>query len=100
VINPADRAYEDPDEERASTATPTEAELEREAPALPALDRSPPPSPKHDAYAALRHGNYRIYSAGSVISVLGHHMVSTALAWEVYDRTASKLALGWWRESR
>jgi MFS family permease len=87
-------AYEDPDLERPASAAPTEAELEREAPSVLALDYSPPP-PKHDAYAALRHGNYLIYSVGWVISVLGHHMVSTALGWEVYDRTGSKLALGW-----
>jgi len=87
-------AYEEPDLERAASASPTEGELEREAPAFTALDYSPAP-PRHDAYAALRHRNYLVYSFGWVISVLGHHMVSTALGWEVYDRTNSKLALGW-----
>lgn len=87
-------AYEQPDPDRASTSNPTEAEIGREAPAIPGLDQSPPP-PKHDAYAALRIPDYRRFSIGWVISVVGHHMLSTAVGWEVYDRTESELALGW-----
>jgi MFS family permease len=87
-------AYEDPDPERPASAEPTEAQLERESPSVAVLDYSPAP-PRHDPYAALRYGNYLIFSAGWLISVIGHHMVSTALGWEVYDRTRSKLALGW-----
>ncbi|MGB7161231.1 MAG: MFS transporter [Tepidisphaeraceae bacterium] len=89
---PTERAYEEPDPDRPASSAPTEGELEYAAPAIPALDRSPP---RHDPYAALRHPNYLIFSVGWLISVVGHHMVSTALGWEVYDRTGSKLALGW-----
>jgi MFS family permease len=91
---PDEQAYEGPDLERAASASPTEGELERETPSISALDRSPAP-PRHDPYAALRYGNYVLFSAGWLLSVIGHHMVSTALGWEVYDRTGSKLALGW-----
>jgi MFS family permease len=86
--------YENPDPDRPASAEPTEAELEREAPSVAVLDYSPPP-PRHDPYAALRYGNFLLFSAGWLFSVVGHHMVSTALGWEVYDRTNSKLALGW-----
>ncbi|HEV2296410.1 MAG TPA: MFS transporter [Tepidisphaeraceae bacterium] len=87
-------AYEQPDPERAATSTPTESQLMREGPAVPALDHSPPP-PRHDPYAALRIPNYRRFSLGWMISVVGHHMLSTAVGWEIYDRTESELALGW-----
>jgi MFS family permease len=87
-------AYEQPDEERAASAAPTEAAIEREAPAVAALDYSPPPA-KHDAYAALRIRDYRRYSIGWMVAVVGHHMLSTAVGWEIYDRTESELALGW-----
>jgi hypothetical protein len=71
-------AYEQPDPERAATSSPTEGEIGRESPAIPALDQSPPP-PKHDAYAALRIPDYRRFSIGWMISVVGHHMLSTAV---------------------
>ncbi len=91
---PDEPAYELPDPDRPATSAPTEAQLVGESPTASALDRSPPPA-KHDAYAALRNRDYRRFSIGWVISVLGHHMLSTAVGWEIYDRTESKLALGW-----
>jgi MFS family permease len=87
-------AYEEPDEQRAASTSPTEGQLEREAPAVAALDYSPPPA-RHDAYAALRIRDYRRYSFGWMVAVVGHHMLSTAVGWEIYDRTESELALGW-----
>src|SRR5215218_10015102 len=87
-------AYEDVDMERPASAEPTEGQLEREAPSVAVLDYSPP-AERHDPYAALRYVNYLLFSLGWLVSVVGHHMVSTALGWEVYDRTGSKLALGW-----
>lgn len=49
---------------------------------------------KHDAYAALREPNYRYFAAGWVLASLGLQMQGTALAWEVYQRTGSAMALG------
>ena len=79
-------AYEPPDAERPATATPTEPELEREA--LPA-------TPRHDPYAALRFPAYRLFTIGWMVAVVGNQATAAALGWEVFDRTGSKLALGW-----
>src|SRR5688572_7977361 len=88
------RAYEDADPERPATAAPTESDLEGESPSVRALDHSPPP-PGHDPYAALKFPNFILFSLGWMVSVIGHQMQSTALGWEIFDRTGSKLALGW-----
>ena len=48
-----------------------------------------------DAYAALRHANYRHYFAGNFLATVGVQMQSTAVGWDVYVRTQSKLALAW-----
>src|SRR5688500_10236449 len=86
------RAYEEPDPERPATSAPTEGELEREAPAVHALDYSPAPT-GHDPYAALKFPNFILFSLGWMVSVIGHQMQSTALGWEIFDRTGSKLSL-------
>jgi MFS family permease len=49
---------------------------------------------KHDPYAALRSGNYRAFAGGFVFSSTGLQMLSTGLAWEVWARTESAMALG------
>jgi MFS family permease len=56
---------------------------------------SPSSTPEHDPYAAIRLGNFRRYWIGNLIATLGLQMQAAALIWEVYDRTGSKLALGW-----
>ncbi len=55
-----------------------------------------PTQPKHDPYAALRHPNYRYYTIGSFISVIGDQMLATAAGYELYERTNSATALGLW----
>src|SRR5688572_6110562 len=92
--NDSKRAYEDADPERPATGAPTEADLEVESPSVRALDHSPAPA-GHDPYAALKFPNFVLFSAGWMVSVIGHQMQSTALGWEIFDRTGSKLALGW-----
>jgi MFS family permease len=52
------------------------------------------PDPKHDPYAALREPNYRYFAGGWVLASMGLQMQSTALAWEVYEKTSSPLSLG------
>jgi MFS family permease len=87
-------AYESPDPERPATSAPTESQIEHELPTVRALDYSPTPPP-HDPYAALRHRPYVIFSLGWMIAVVGNQMTAVALGWEIFDRTKSKLALGW-----
>jgi MFS family permease len=48
----------------------------------------------HDPYAALRVKDYRFLLAGNILATLGSEILSTAIAWELYDRTRSKLSLG------
>jgi MFS family permease len=83
-----------PDPERPSTTAPTEAQIEHELPTVAALDYSPTPAP-HDPYAALRHRDYLVFSLGWMVTVIGNQMTAVALGWEIFDRTKSKLALGW-----
>src|SRR6266508_4462811 len=51
-------------------------------------------SEKHDAYAALRVRDFRLFLSGHLLSVLGVQMQTTAVGWQLYERTNSKLALG------
>jgi MFS family permease len=49
---------------------------------------------KHDPYAALRSKNYQRFALGFVTSSTGLQMLSTGIAWEIYERTGDALALG------
>src|SRR5687768_8157908 len=49
----------------------------------------------HDPYGALRHRDYRRLLAGSVLGSVGAEMLAIAVGWELYERTNSKLALGY-----
>ncbi|MBC8109363.1 MAG: MFS transporter [Anaerolineae bacterium] len=86
-------AYEAPDGERASSASPTEQQLEREAPSIPQLDYSP--TRTRDPYAALRIRNYRLYAAAFWMGVIGGQTQNVAVGWEIYKKTNSALSLGW-----
>src|SRR5689334_5735119 len=88
---PQPLAYETPDDMRAASATPTEQQLENEAPTIAALDANPP----HDPYAALRLGGYRLYAGSYVLAVIGGQVQSVAIAWQIYQKTHSALSLGW-----
>ena len=46
------------------------------------------------SYRALKHGPFRRYVLAYGLAALGHHMQSTVLLWEVYERTHSKWLLG------
>lgn len=56
------------------------------------------PSPRRntelDAYAALRHGQFSRFLAGNFFATLGGQMQTVAIAWYLYERTDSALALG------
>ena len=52
------------------------------------------PSPVHDAYAAIRNGNFRRYWAGNVLSILGRQMQTVTVVWEVYARTKDPFDVG------
>jgi MFS family permease len=47
------------------------------------------------AYAVFRLANYRRYFAGNLLGIIGHQMLTLAVGWEIYDRTGSKLKLGY-----
>lgn len=44
---------------------------------------------KHDPYAALRLRDYRLFLSGHVLSVLGVHMQTMAIGWQLYEKTNS-----------
>lgn len=48
----------------------------------------------HRPTAALRWRDFRLLFAGNMISTVGLQMQSTAVGWELYDRTRSAYALG------
>lgn len=49
---------------------------------------------KRDAYAALRIRDFRLFLSGHLLSVLGVQMQTTAVGWQLYEKTNSELALG------
>ena len=60
-----------------------------------AADSSPPSDPAvHDAYAAIRLGNFRKYWLGNLLSILGMQMQSVTVVWEVYKRTDDPFSIG------
>ena len=78
--------YEPPELERPASSAPTEQELESEAVGG---------APRQYPYAALRYPSYLLFRCGGRGVVIGNQMTAVALAWEVFDRTRSALALGW-----
>jgi MFS family permease len=56
----------------------------------------PRPSPRRRAgtFAALRHGNFRLFYAGQALSLIGTWMQSTAQGWLVLNLTNSAFKLG------
>ena len=50
---------------------------------------------EHDAYGALRHGDFRRVLAGSVLATIATQMQGAALEWELYQRTGDARYLGW-----
>ena len=59
-------------------------------------DDTPDPSSAvvHDAYAAIRTGNFRRYWIGNVLSILGRQMQTVTVVWEVYARTKDPFDVG------
>jgi MFS family permease len=48
----------------------------------------------HDPYRALRFRDFRLLFIGTFIANIGEQMITIAVGWELYERTASALALG------
>src|SRR5947208_2931680 len=48
----------------------------------------------HDPYAALRHRDFRLFLAGTVLASVGNEMQAVAVGWELYERTGSALGRG------
>ena len=70
-------SYESPEGERPVITPPVE------------LKRRP-----HDPYAAFRFGDFRLFTAGNLLSITGRLMLAVAVEWELYARTHSATALG------
>jgi MFS family permease len=50
--------------------------------------------PRHDPYAAFRSRDFRFFTSGNLLSLLGRQMLAVAVEWEIYRRTHSATALG------
>jgi len=48
----------------------------------------------HDAYAALREPNYRLFAFGWTLASTGLQMQAAAVLWEIYERTGDPLLVG------
>jgi len=48
----------------------------------------------HDAYAALRHADFRLFVSANFLSGIARTILSVIVGWELYVRTDSALALG------
>jgi MFS family permease len=66
--------------------------------AAPASPTGPPPPTvedgKRDAYAALRVRDFRLFLSGHLLSTFCILMQTTAVSYQIYEKTNSKLALG------
>ncbi len=49
---------------------------------------------RHDAYAAWRVPDFRLFFIGFVLSTMGMQMQTVAVGWQLYELTGSSLALG------
>jgi MFS family permease len=49
---------------------------------------------RHDAYAALRVRDFRLFLGANFLATFGDQMLAVAIGWELYVRTHSALALG------
>jgi hypothetical protein len=65
------------------------AEEEAGDPGLAA--RAPAP---HDPIAALRSRDFRLYLVGNFVVTVGQQMQTTAIGWELYERTNNAFNLG------
>src|ERR1700748_997707 len=86
-------AYESPDEERPSSAAPTERQIENERPTVKTLDYSPAPA-AHDPYAAFRLRVYQNFIFSFMLATLGTQVMSVAIQWELAKATHKPLILG------
>ncbi len=50
---------------------------------------------RHDPYLALRFRDFRLYFLASTLTIIAGGLESTALAWELYERTLDPLVLGY-----
>lgn len=64
----------------------------RQRSAIPLPIESEPRS--HDPYAAFRFGDFALFAAGNLLSIMGRLMLAVAVEWEIYARTHSATALG------
>ncbi|MCC6239368.1 MAG: MFS transporter [Phycisphaerales bacterium] len=81
----------DPDDvDRPASVMPTEGDLEQ-------LAHRPDQgqNEKYDPYQAFRYPSYVLLTLGWLVAVIGHAIQSTAVGWEIFERTGSALQLGY-----
>jgi MFS family permease len=54
----------------------------------------PPTPPAHDPIASLRSRDFRLYLIGNFVVTVGQQMQTTAIGWELYERTNNAFNLG------
>src|SRR5580704_13198914 len=61
---------------------------------VPEPEEVPPSNRNRDTYAVLRNRDFMLYLTGRFISSFAQQMLAVTVGWEIYQRTRSKLALG------
>ena len=52
-----------------------------------------PAGARHDPFGAMREPNYRFFAFAFVASSMGLQMLSTAIGWEIFEKTGDPLDL-------
>jgi MFS family permease len=59
------------------------------------MTTSPNEPASHSPYAVFGLPSYRRYFTGNILGIIAHQMLTLAVGWEIYERTGSKLKLGY-----
>src|ERR1700758_5483359 len=62
---------------------------------VPEPEEAPSSGRSNNNYAVLRNRDFMLYLIGRFISSFAQQMLAVTVGWEVYERTHSKLALGY-----
>jgi MFS family permease len=58
-------------------------------------DPADEPPAEYDPYLAFRYSTYRVFAASYALAVIGTQVLATAVQWDIYALTGSKLSLAW-----
>lgn len=77
------------------SADPADVERPASAAGAEVIETAEAAAARHDPYAALRYPSYVLLTVGWFVAVIGHAIQATAIGWEIFERTGSKLQLGY-----